>query len=57
MGSALALNPEDYEIDSRVVYYELESESLGPSWDQQVQAAAALQDALALLMHSVFASA
>lgn len=46
MGSALALNPEDYEIDSRVVYYELDLEAIGIDWEQQVTAITAFQNAL-----------
>lgn len=40
--------PKDMDIDEpdwRVVFYELDPESMGPTWDFQVAAALAFQDA------------
>lgn len=44
--SALLQHPADYEPDWRVVYYELDVEAVGPSWDNQVAAMEAFQEAL-----------
>lgn len=43
--SALTKHTSDNEPDWRVVYYELDLEAIGPTWDTQVTAALAFQDA------------
>lgn len=47
--SALSKDLGVDEPDWRVVYYELDPEAMGPTWDFQVAAALAFQDARCLL--------